>query len=67
MPLGNMEKNIYEFKRFKNPIGLFCRSGARAVTGSSILKKHGFNNIFICGGFEAIKNKGLKSIKYLKK
>jgi glyoxylase-like metal-dependent hydrolase (beta-lactamase superfamily II)/rhodanese-related sulfurtransferase len=67
IPLGDLEKKIEDFRKFKNPIGVFCRSGARAVIGGSILKKHGYENVFICGGFEAIKNKGIKCVKYLKK
>jgi len=67
MPLGDLEKKIEDFRKFKNPIGVFCRSGARSVIGCSILKKYGFENVFICGGFDAIKNKGIKCVKYLKK
>lgn len=66
-PLSEMERKVEEFKKFKNPIGILCRSGARAIIGTSILGKHGFKNVFVCGGFEGFKNKGFKCVKYLKK
>jgi hydroxyacylglutathione hydrolase len=66
MPLGELEKNINEIKLFKNGVGLYCKSGARAVIAGSILKKHGIENVFICGGYDTIKNKGFKCIKYQK-
>ena len=65
-PLGNLENKIEEIKNIKNPIGLYCKSGARAVIASSILKKYGFENIFISGGFDFIKDKGFKCVKYQK-
>jgi glyoxylase-like metal-dependent hydrolase (beta-lactamase superfamily II)/rhodanese-related sulfurtransferase len=64
MPLRELENNINEIKEYKNGIGLYCKSGARAVIAGSILKKYGIENIFICGGYDTIKNKGFKCIKY---
>ncbi len=67
LPLSEFDKKISEIRTFKKPLGIFCRSGARAYIASSILKKNNINNFLWMGGFSGLVEKGAKVVKYVKK
>lgn len=64
--LSNILNYLNEFAKFKKPIGLYCRSGSRATVAASILIRYNFNNVMILGGFEQLKNTGVKIVEYKK-
>ena len=51
IPAGEMEKRLKELEKFKQrPLILSCRSGPRAVSASGILRKNGFQEVFVLKG-----------------
>ena len=51
-PLKNIEKEIEKVKLCvgNKPLGVYCKTGGRAVIAASILKKHNFKDVFVLGG-----------------
>jgi len=56
VPLPHLEQRLAEFDRTK-PIAVMCQGGYRSSAGTSILAKHGFQQIFnVVGGYTAWSN-----------
>ncbi|AHM57934.1 rhodanese-like sulfurtransferase (plasmid) [Peptoclostridium acidaminophilum DSM 3953] len=60
IPIGELAMKQRELQSFKNSnIVTVCRSGARATTGAQILKKAGFEKVFVLeGGMKAWREHG---------
>ena len=56
IPLEELAGKIEEFKSFKSPIILYCRSGARSGMAVNILKQSGLTDVFNGGGLIDIQN-----------
>lgn len=52
IPLEEVPNKVEEFKSFKNPIVLYCRSGSRSGMAVSILKQNGVADVFNGGGLD---------------
>lgn len=52
IPLEELPYKIAEFKSYKSPIVLYCRSGARSGMAASILKQNGITNVYNGGGLD---------------
>ena len=51
IPLKNLPDRVAELEKNKGvPIVTYCRSGNRSTRAGSILKKHGFENVYNLGG-----------------
>ena len=50
IPLEEIAGKIHEFKSFKQPVILYCRSGARSGMAVNILKQSGLADVFNGGG-----------------
>jgi len=50
IPLEEIPYKMEEFKSFKSPVVLYCRSGGRSGMAVSILKQNGLANIYNGGG-----------------
>ncbi len=50
IPLEEVPYKLEEFKAFKNPIVLYCRSGNRSGMAVSILKQNGVADVYNGGG-----------------
>jgi phage shock protein E len=46
IPLEEVPYNVEEFKSFKNPVVLYCRSGNRSGMAVSILKQNGVSEVY---------------------
>ena len=66
-PLSDFDAKINEIKNAQKPLGLFCRSGARATIASSILKRYNINSFKWLGSYNGLVEQGVKVVKYLKK
>lgn len=56
IPLEEVPYNIDDFKSFKTPIILYCRSGNRSGMAVSILKQNGLTDIYNGGGLEDVQS-----------
>jgi phage shock protein E len=50
IPLEEIPYKVEEFKSFKNPVVLYCRSGNRSGMAVSILKQNGVPDVYNGGG-----------------
>lgn len=50
IPLEEVPHKLEEFKAFKSPVVLYCRSGNRSGMAVSILKQNGVADVFNGGG-----------------
>ena len=51
IPLKRLPERVAELGKKKDfPIIAYCRSGSRSTRAGSILKKHGFENVYNLGG-----------------
>ena len=50
IPLEEIMNKVEEFKSFKSPVVLYCRSGARSGMAVSILKQNGVADVYNGGG-----------------
>jgi rhodanese-related sulfurtransferase len=51
IPLKQLAERVGDLDKHKNcPVIAYCRSGSRAGGAGSILKKHGFENVYNLGG-----------------
>jgi rhodanese-related sulfurtransferase len=51
IPLKQLPQRVAELNKYKElPIIAYCRSGNRSNSVGSILKKHGFENVYNLGG-----------------
>lgn len=66
-PLSEFEAKINEIKSTRNPLGIYCRSGARATIAASILKRYNINNFKWFGTFNGLIEQGAKCVKFIKK
>jgi len=61
--VGEIEKKLNEIPKDK-PIVTMCGNGARASMATSILKKHGFNDVFnVLGSMKAWNAAGYPTVK----
>jgi len=56
IPLNAITQKVDELKQIKNPIVVYCMSGARSNSAASYLKQVGFENIYDAGGIYTIMN-----------
>ncbi len=64
-PLDFINKNMKEYDK-NEEYYLHCVGGYRSMIAASILKAHGFNNVIdIAGGFNDIKEAGVKVTEYV--
>jgi phage shock protein E len=54
IPLNELPQRLHEFKNMKQPIIVYCLSGARSSTAASILKHTGINEVCNAGGLNDI-------------
>ena len=50
IPLEEVPNKVEEFKAFKSPVVLYCRSGNRSGMAVSILKQNGVADVYNGGG-----------------
>ena len=51
IPLKQLPQRVKELDKHKDcPVIAYCRSGSRSNSAGSILKKHGFENVYNLGG-----------------
>ena len=50
IPLEEIPYKVEEFKAFKSPVILYCRSGNRSAMAVSILKQNGITEVYNSGG-----------------
>lgn len=50
IPLNEVSERISEFKKMKQPIVMYCLSGARSGMAVSFLKQTGINEVYNGGG-----------------
>jgi phage shock protein E len=50
IPLNELPQRLHEFKEMKQPIVVYCLSGARSSAAVSILKQTGINEVYNGGG-----------------
>jgi phage shock protein E len=50
IPLEEVPYKVEEFKAFKSPVVLYCRSGNRSGMAASILKQNGVDDVYNGGG-----------------
>ena len=50
IPLEEIMYKVEEFKSFKSPVVLYCRSGTRSGMAVSILKQNGVADVYNGGG-----------------
>lgn len=50
IPLEEIPYKVEEFKAFKSPLVLYCRSGNRSAMAVSILKQNGITEVYNGGG-----------------
>lgn len=65
LPLGQLKNRVGELEKFKDrPVIAVCRSGNRSGFACSVLKKHGFENVYnLSGGIVAWDQAGLPKEK----
>jgi len=54
IPLEDVLYNVDEFKSFKSPVVLYCRSGNRSGMAVSILKQNGVTEVYNGGGLDDV-------------
>jgi phage shock protein E len=52
IPLEDVAGKVEEFKSFKTPVVLYCRSGSRSRIAVSILNQNGVANVFNGGALD---------------
>lgn len=50
IPLNELRQRLHEFKEMKQPIVVYCLSGARSSAAASILKQTGISEVYNGGG-----------------
>lgn len=61
VPMQELAAVIQSISPDKNaPVHLYCRSGSRAQAALNLLKQAGYTNVRNHGGYEALRQKGLK-------
>lgn len=51
IPLGDLEKRLGDLAKFKaKPVILSCRSGSRASSAAGVLRKNGFEKVYVLEG-----------------
>lgn len=61
VPVQELAAKIQSISPDKNaPVHLYCRSGSRAQAALNLLKQAGYTNVHNHGGYEALRQKGLK-------
>ena len=64
-PLDFLNDHLAEFPKEDN-FYLYCAGGYRSVIAASILKARGYQNVInVLGGFDAIKNTGIKTTAFV--
>ncbi len=56
IPLYELMQNLDDLKQIKNPIVIYCQSGARSSNAFMYLKQQGFENIYDAGGLQNLMN-----------
>ena len=56
IPLDTLSNNLNKLKKDK-PIITCCASGMRSASAKSILKSHGFKDVYNGGGWSSLNNK----------
>ncbi|MCC7401963.1 MAG: rhodanese-like domain-containing protein [Chitinophagaceae bacterium] len=56
MPLNNLTSQVNKLKKNK-PVITCCASGMRSASAKSILKSHGFTEVYNGGGWMRLQNK----------
>ena len=54
IPLNELQNRLHEFKAMKQPIVVYCLSGARSSAAVSILKYTGIDEVYNAGGINDI-------------
>jgi rhodanese-related sulfurtransferase len=63
IPVHELEQRIHELDKFKDrTIIVYCRSGNRSGSATTILRKHGFNALNMQGGIIRWKSEQFKTI-----
>jgi phage shock protein E len=55
IPLEELNAKVGEFKTFKSPIILYCRSGNRSGIAVNILKQSGVAEVYNGGGLDDVR------------
>lgn len=58
VPVGALPARLGELEKYKNHnVLVMCQTGGRSMTGGTVLRKHGFENVFnLSGGINAWTN-----------
>ncbi|HET8687055.1 MAG TPA: rhodanese-like domain-containing protein [Methanosarcina sp.] len=56
IPLNILTQKVDELKQIKNPIVVYCMSGARSNSAASYLRQVGVDNVYDAGGIFNIMN-----------
>lgn len=56
IPLEDVTANLEEFRSFKQPVVLYCRSGNRSGMALTILKQQGVTDVYNGGGYGDLKS-----------
>ncbi|SHJ05925.1 MBL fold metallo-hydrolase [Pseudozobellia thermophila] len=65
IPLNEINQHLAQFPKEK-PFVVYCAGGYRSMIAASILKQRGWNNfVDVVGGFDEIKNTGIKTSEYV--
>ncbi len=56
IPLNTLTQKVDELKEIKNPIVVYCMSGARSNSAATYLRQVGFDNVYDAGGIFNIMN-----------
>ncbi len=56
IPLNILTQKVDELKEIKNPIVVYCMSGARSNSAASYLRQVGIDNVYDAGGIFNIMN-----------
>lgn len=54
IPLSELSQRLHEFKEMKQPIVVYCLSGARSGAAASMLKQIGINEVYNGGGIHEL-------------
>lgn len=66
-PLSDFDSKINEIKNSQKPLGIYCRSGARATIAGSILKRYNINSFKWLGTHNGLVEQGARVVKFLRK
>lgn len=65
VPLNEINQHLAQFPKEK-PFVVYCAGGYRSMIAASILKQRGWNNfVDVVGGFDEIKNTGIRTSEYV--